>query len=135
MANSTEQRNEITKNIMNKLIDVLTPVFEGEVFLTADNFTTITFPVGEVDGGEVYGSVKFTLHKANYDLDAEIEKYELFREERELKALAKEQAKLDKEKKLADQKAKAEARDNRKNKEVEKTRASIQELKSKIQED
>jgi hypothetical protein len=30
---------------------------------------------GEVNGEPVYGSIKFTLHKSNWNLDAEIEKY------------------------------------------------------------
>ena len=131
---STEQRNEITRNIMDKLAEVLSPIF-GDIFYTGENFNTITFSAGEVDGKETFGSIKFTLHKANYNLDDEIDKYELFREERELKEKLKAEKKKEQLKKAQEKQAKIAKREQEKGKMLDKTRASIEQMKMSINND
>lgn len=134
MANNTEKRALITKDTIEFLEDILTSNLDGvDIFRTGDNLNTITWEVGELDGAPVYGSIKFTLHKANYDLDDEIEKFESKLEEVELKAKIKAQKQAEKEKKLAEQKAKAEARKNEAALAKRRTEKNIAELKEQLQ--
>lgn len=132
---STEQRTEITNEIMIKLEDSLRTTFEDDIFYTGDNLTTLTFLAGQVNGEDVYGSIKFTLHKAAYDLDEEIEKYELFREEKELKAKARAQKKEADAKKDKERKAKAAQREAEKAQSKNKVIKSIEKLKEEVTED
>ena len=82
-----EEKAYITKKIMEKLEEVLRN--EGvEIYRTGDNLNTITFAISdliETDKEDTYGSIKFTLHKEGFDLDAEIEEFELVLEEKEKK--------------------------------------------------
>lgn len=91
MANLTTsaQRTQLTL----QAVQDLEKIFQDndiEFFRTGANLNTITYVVGEIDGKEVYGSIKFTLHKNDYDLDEEIEEYEMLLEERDKKAKEKE---------------------------------------------
>lgn len=76
-----------------------------EFFRTGDNTSTLTFECGELGGKPVYGSIRFTLHKSNYNLDAQIEEFELLLEEKERKAKEKEQKAKDALKKKAKEEA------------------------------
>ena len=133
MANATEQRKKITEDTMRKLEEAMNAIYD-DVTYTGDNVTTLTFEAGEVDGKTVYGSIKFTLHKSNWDLNKEMEKYFDKVEEMELKAREAAQKKAEKERKLAAQKAKAEARQAQEDREMNKRKKSIAELKAKLGE-
>lgn len=110
MASAYAIREEITKEEVRKLEEL----FEKagiEYYRTAANFNTITYECGEAENGEpLYGSIKFTLHKANYNLDDEIEEYELFREDRERKKKLAEEKAAQALKDREMRRAKAEAR-------------------------
>ena len=135
MANSTEQRAKITNDIMTRLEEMFNKEFHNDIYFTGDNLNTISFEAGEVNGEVVYGSVKFTLHKSNWDLDAEIEKYDAKVEEKELKAKVAAQKKAEKERKIAEQKAKAKAREDQAARERAKIQKSIGDLKAQLKED
>lgn len=92
MASITAQRASLVQEKVKWLEDIFSNA-GVEYFRTGENLATMTFDCGEIDGKPVYGSIKFTLHKADYDLDDEIEKFEMLLEEREKKA--KEKAKRD----------------------------------------
>ena len=72
-----DERNKFSTNIVERIQEVLAAEF-GDIFRTGDNFNTLTFEVGEFNGQELYGSVKFTLHNPSYNLDDEIEVFEDF---------------------------------------------------------
>lgn len=96
----TEQRNRLSKKIVSEIEDLF--VKNGyEIFRTGDNLSTITIPCGQIDGKDLYGSWKFTLHKPNYDLDDEIEAFEdkLARDEQKTKERAKTRIQKEKESK------------------------------------
>lgn len=95
----TAQRNIMT----NEAVANLEQIFRDagiEFFRTGANLNTLTYQVGEINGKEVYGSIKFTLHKDGYDLDEAIEEYEMLLEERQKAAeeKAEKKAKAEKEK-------------------------------------
>jgi len=81
-----EKKAYTTKRVMEWLEDTLR---KGgvEIYRTGDNLNTITFAISDLleDEEDVYGSIKFTLHKEGFDLDAEIEEFELVLEEKEKK--------------------------------------------------
>lgn len=96
----TEQRNNLSKKIVSEIEEMF--IKNGyEIFRTGDNLSTITIPCGEIAGKELYGSWKFTLHKADYDLDDEIEAFEdkLARDEKKTKERAKTRAQKEQESK------------------------------------
>jgi hypothetical protein len=70
-----DERLKFSRNVVERIRVCLEKEF-GDVFQTNDNYATLTFEVGEFKGTELYGSVKFTLHKEDYDLDAAIEEFE-----------------------------------------------------------
>jgi len=72
-----DEKNKFSEGIVQRIEKCLTEEF-GDIFRTGDNFNTLTFEVGEFGGKELYGSVKFTLHKPTYNLDEEIEVFEDF---------------------------------------------------------
>ena len=76
-----DERNKFSAGIVERIEKCLAAEF-GDVFRTGDNFNTLTFEVGKFDGKDLYGSVKFTLHKPSYNLDEEIEVFEDFYEMR-----------------------------------------------------
>lgn len=131
MATATEQRTKITENTMKRLEEVMQTICD-EIYFTGDNTNTISFMAGEVNGEPVYGSIKFTLHKSNWNLDAEIEKYFDKVEEKELKAKVAAQKKADKERKLAAQKEKAAKRQEAADLERARTQKSIADLKAQL---
>ena len=134
MANSTEQRKRITDETMNKLEEAMQAIYP-EIYFTGDNTNTISFVAGQVNGEDVYGSIKFTLHKANWNLDDEILKYDAKVEERELKAKVAAQKKADKERKIALQKEKADKRAAAAELDKKKVQKSIADLKAQLGED
>lgn len=84
-----DEKNVFSAGVVERIEKCLSEEF-GDIFHTGDNFNTLTFEVGEFGGKELYGSVKFTLHKETYDLDEEIENFEDFYEMRMKKLLEKE---------------------------------------------
>ena len=131
---ATEQRNQITELNMQKITEALDAIYD-EVCFTGDNLTTRSFVAGEVNGEPVYGSIKFTLHKSNWNLDDEIDKYYAKVEERELKAKVTAQKKAEKERKLALQKEKAAKRQAAAELDKVRTQKSIESLKAQLKED
>lgn len=85
MASITAQRAELTADKVKWLEDILNEA-GVEFFRTGSNLATITFDCGEIEGKPVYGSIKFTLHKTDYNLDDEIEEFEMLLEEKKKKA-------------------------------------------------
>ena len=136
MASVTEQRNKISADMMTRLTAMFDKEFgSGEVYFTGENITTLSFKVGEINGEPVYSSVKFTLHKSNWDLENEVNKYYEVLEERELKAKQKAQAKAEKDRKLAAQKEKAAKRAKAAKLEREKRQKFIAQLKEELGEE
>lgn len=82
MLSNTVQRQKILDSTLEKIGQILvseTAQEKGieEIFRTGENVQTFTFLAGTLeDGTDVYGSLKLTLHKAGYNLDDEIEKFE-----------------------------------------------------------
>ena len=81
MASITAQSPELTADKVKWLEDILNEA-GVEFFRTGSNLATITFDCGEIEGKPVYGSIKFTLHKTDYNLDDEIEEFEMLLEEK-----------------------------------------------------
>lgn len=107
MASVTEKRAILTKEIVDKIEQIL--IDAGlDPFKTGDTYNqfSMEFEPLEEDGEPVYGSLKFTLHKSNWDWHKESEKYEMYMEERELKA----KAKVERDKKALADKVKREAK-------------------------
>lgn len=96
----TAIRAELTTSAINTLIETLTNA-GIEVTRTKD-FQTLTYKVGAVDNGTknytAYGSIKFTLHKSDFNLDDAVFEYE------DKVAMTEKRAA-----ELAEKKAKAEA--------------------------
>ena len=96
----TAIRAELTTKAVADLADALTAA-GIEVTRTKD-FQTLTFKVGTVDNGtknyEAYGSIKFTLHKSDFNLEDAVFEYTDKVEMTEKRAAE-----------LAEKKAKAEA--------------------------
>lgn len=134
MANITERKAKFTQEIVDKLAAAIATEFDTDVFFTGENLNTISISCGEFDGKEVFGSFKFTLHKANWNLYDEIEKYEAFRTEKELKAKVNAQKKAEKLKKAEEQKAKAAAREAQKQKDINKRKANISSMQENLAE-
>ena len=110
--NETTVRNNLTVSAMDKLIATLTAA--GYTISRTKDFQTLTFEVGEVKTSDkdytAFGSVKFTLHKEDFDLaDAELEY------EEKVKAKADKEAEKAKKAEAAVKK-KAEAEAKKKNK-------------------
>lgn len=104
-----EEKAKFSAEIVNRIEKCLKEEF-GDVFHTGDNYNTLTFEVGEFGGNELYGSVKFTLHKPAYDIDFEIEEFEDFFEMREKAAKEAERKRLAKEAAEREKDAKRQAR-------------------------
>jgi hypothetical protein len=108
----TELRNEITARVMTQLEEMLDAADIG-FYHTGDNLNTLTWLVDEVNGEEIWGSIKFTLHKPNFDIKEKIEDYEILVETRKKAAeeMARKKAANEKEKqrKAAERAAKQDA--------------------------
>ena len=81
-----EVQAEYTAKIVEKLAAVLEKEF-GFIYYTND-LQTLTIECEDYPDGARYGSIKFTLHKADWDLDDAIDEYE----DRRTKAEAKKGA-------------------------------------------
>lgn len=128
MASITEQRNELSMKKVKELEEIFYKA-GIEFYRTGSNFNTLTYECGEIDGKPVYGSIKFTLHKDDYDLDDKIEEFEMFFEERKQKAKEKERKKASLEKKEAIKKSKAAERKTIEEREKERRREYLASLK------
>ena len=128
MASITEQRNELSMKKVKELEEIFYKA-GIEFYRTGSNFNTLTYECGEMDGKPVYGSIKFTLHKDDYDLDNKIEEFEMFFEERKQKAKEKERKKASLEKKEAIKKSKAAERKTIEEREKERRREYLASLK------
>ena len=128
MASITEQRNELSIKKVKELEEIFYKA-GIEFYGTGSNFNTLTYECGEIDGKPVYGSIKFTLHKDDYDLDDKIEEFEMFFEERKQKAKEKERKKASLEKKEAIKKSKAAERKTIEEREKERRREYLASLK------
>lgn len=117
MALTRAQREIISAECVKELEDMLFQA-KGEIFRTCDNMNTITWQVASDNDKPIYGSIKFTLHKDDYDLDNKIEEFEYFDAERKKKAeLEKEKEKL---RKKEQEKRKAKAAEKKAIEEKEK---------------
>lgn len=96
----TAIRNELTLNAVAKVAEALEAA--GLTVTKTKDFQTLTFEVGQVDSGTkqytAYGSVKFTLHKSDFNLDDAVWEYNDKVEQTEKRKAE-----------LAEKKAKAEA--------------------------
>ena len=111
MATETAIRNELTTATVAKLAEALNAA--GIETTNTKDFQTLTFKVGEVNSGTkqytAYGSIKFTLHKSDFDLDEAIYDYndKVEQTEKRKKELAEKKAKAEADR--AAKKAKREA--------------------------
>ena len=133
----TAMRNELTKRSVEELEEIFRNA-DIEFYRTGANFNTLTYLVGEINGKEVYGSIKFTLHKENYNLDDEIEEYELLLEDRSKKVQEKElrdrkalKEQEDKARKAAEKRDIAARAKEKRLRALEERRANIEALTSK----
>lgn len=129
MASITAQRAALTAERVKWLEEIFNNA-GVEFFRTGSNLATLTFDCGEIDGKPVYGSIKFTLHKADYNLDDEIEEFEMLLEEKKKKAIEKEK----REKKQAKDKAAKEAKAAEKKALEEKKKEERKEYLASIKE-
>lgn len=129
MASITAQRATLTAEKVAWIEDIFYKA-GVEFFRTGSNLATLTFDCGEIDGKPVYGSIKFTLHKADYNLDDEIEEFEMLLEEKKKKAIEKEK----REEKQAKDKAAKEAKAAEKKALEEKKKEERKEYLASIKE-
>lgn len=129
MASITAQRAALTAEKVAWIEDIFYKA-GVEFFRTGSNLATLTFDCGEIDGKPVYGSIKFTLHKADYNLDDEIEEFEMLLEEKKKKAIEKEK----REEKQAKDKAAKEAKAAEKKALEEKKKEERKEYLASIKE-
>ena len=129
MASITAQRAALTAEKVAWIEDIFYKA-GVEFFRTGSNLATLTFDCGEIDGKPVYGSIKFTLHKADYNLDDEIEEFEMLLEEKKKKAIEKEK----REEKQAKDKAAKEAKAAEKRALEEKKKEERKEYLASIKE-
>ena len=96
-------RQELTTNAVNGLFEALEQA--GYEPVRTKDLQTITFMVGEVNSDtnkySAYGSIKFTLHKADFDIDDAQDEYEDTVAMKAKKAADKEKKKKETEKKKA----------------------------------
>ena len=83
-----ERQFEFSQDIVARLTALMGKEF-GDIFRTGENCNTLTFATN-LDISP-YASIKLTLHKPEYNLDDEIEKFEMVWEEKELKRKAREE--------------------------------------------
>ena len=69
-----EVQAEYTKKIVKRIAEVLEKEF-GFIYYTTD-LQTLTIECEDYPDGARYGSIKFTLHKADWDLDDAVDAYE-----------------------------------------------------------
>lgn len=133
MASITAQRAALTAERVKWLEEIFNNA-GVEYFRTGDNLATMTFECGEIEGKPVYGSIKFTLHKADYNLDDEIEEFEMLLEEKEKKAEEKRRRDAKALKDKAAREAKAAEKKALEEKERERRREYLASLEEKRKE-
>lgn len=133
MASITTQRAALTAERVKWLEEIFNNA-GVEYFRTGNNLATMTFECGEIEGKPVYGSIKFTLHKADYNLDDEIEEFEMLLEEKEKKAEEKRRRDAKALKDKAAREAKAAEKKALEEKEREKRREYLASLEEKRKE-
>lgn len=133
MASITAQRAALTAERVKWLEEIFNNA-GVEYFRTGNNLATMTFECGEIEGKPVYGSIKFTLHKADYNLDDEIEEFEMLLEEKEKKAEEKRRRDAKALKDKAMREAKAAEKKALEEKEREKRREYLASLEEKRKE-
>lgn len=130
MASITAQRATLTAERVKWLEEIFNNA-GVEYFRTGNNLATMTFECGEIEGKPVYGSIKFTLHKADYNLDDEIEEFEMLLEEKEKKAEEKRRRDAKALKDKATREAKAAEKKALEEKERERRREYLASLGEK----
>ena len=130
MASITAQRATLTAERVKWLEEIFNNA-GVEYFRTGSNLATMTFECGEIEGKPVYGSIKFTLHKADYNLDDEIEEFEMLLEEKEKKAEEKRRRDAKALKDKATREAKAAEKKALEEKERERRREYLASLGEK----
>ena len=133
MASITAQRAALTAERVKWLEEIFNNA-GVEYFRTGNNLATMTFECGEIEGKPVYGSIKFTLHKADYNLDDEIEEFEMLLEEKEKKAEEKRRRDAKALKDKAAREAKAAEKKALEEKGREKRREYLASLEEKRKE-
>ena len=133
MASITAQRAALTAERVKWLEEIFNNA-GVEYFRTGNNLATMTFECGEIEGKSVYGSIKFTLHKADYNLDDEIEEFEMLLEEKEKKAEEKRRRDAKALKDKAAKEVKAAEKKALEEKEREKRREYLASLEEKRKE-
>lgn len=133
MASITAQRAALTAERVKWLEEIFNNA-GVEYFRTGNNLATMTFECGEIEGKPVYGSIKFTLHKADYNLDDEIEEFEMLLEEKEKKAEEKRRRDAKALKDKAAREAKAAEKKALEEKERERRREYLASLEEKRKE-
>lgn len=133
MASITAQRATLTAERVKWLEEIFNNA-GVEYFRTGNNLATMTFECGEIEGKPVYGSIKFTLHKADYNLDDEIEEFEMLLEEKEKKAEEKRRRDAKALKDKATREAKAAEKKVLEEKERERRREYLASLEEKRKE-
>lgn len=133
MASITAQRATLTAERVKWLEEIFNNA-GVEYFRTGSNLATMTFECGEIEGKPVYGSIKFTLHKADYNLDDEIEEFEMLLEEKEKKAEEKRRRDAKALKDKAAREAKAAEKKALEEKERERRREYLASLEEKRKE-
>ena len=133
MASITAQRAALTAERVKWLEEIFNNA-GVEYFRTGNNLATMTFECGEIEGKPVYGSIKFTLHKADYNLDDEIEEFEMLLEEKEKKAEEKRRGDAKALKDKAAREAKAAEKKALEEKKREKRREYLASLEEKRKE-
>ena len=133
MASITAQRAALTAERVKWLEEIFNNA-GVEYFRTGNNLATMTFECGEIEGKPVYGSIKFTLHKADYNLDDEIEEFEMLLEEKEKKAEEKRRRDAKALKDKATREAKAAEKKALEEKERERRREYLTSLEEKRKE-
>lgn len=133
MASITAQRNALAAEKVAWIEDIFYKA-GVEFYRTGNNLSTLTFDCGEIEGKPVYGSIKFTLHKADYNLDDEIEEFEMLLEEKEKKAEEKRRRDAKALKDKAAKEAKAAEKKALEEKERERRREYLASLEEKRKE-
>ena len=133
MVSITAQRAALTAERVKWLEEIFNNA-GVEYFRTGDNLATMTFECGEIEGKPVYGSIKFTLHKADYNLDNKIEEFEMLLEEKEKKAEEKRRRDAKALKDKTAREAKAAEKKALEEKEREKRREYLASLEEKRKE-
>lgn len=128
MSLTRAQRDAISRDAVAELEDIMYEQ-KGEIFRTCDNMNTITWQVAEDNGKPIYGSIKFTLHKEDYDLDGKIEEFEYYDAERKKKIELEKEKEKKRQKEQQERAAKAAAKKEAEEKEKKRRQEYLASLK------